>query len=514
MIVTAPLPAGVSITASQNNICQGASVVFTATPVNGGTPGYQWFVNTLPVGSNQPTYTFNPNNGDQVKVVMTSNLSCVTGSPSTSNTIVMIVSPLPSPTISGPATVCNGAFGNNYSTETGMVNYQWTVSTGGVITSGSGTSSITVTWSTLGAQTVSVIYNNISGCIPAAPATFNVMVSTMPAPTITGNDDLCANSGYYNYSTESGMMNYQWIVSQGGFITAGAGTNQVQVTWSLPGNQTISVNYTNGAGCSANVPTTFIVAVHPLPAPSGNIVGSASVCEGMNNVAYTVGPIQNAVSYVWTLPAGAFLASGYGTNIITVNYSQNAVSGNMTVYGINNCGTGILSPEFHVTVNPIPSNPIATVNGQILESSIPNGNQWYHEGVMIPGATGQTYFATQPGWYWTIVTQNGCASDASNHVYVIGVGIEEQYAGTKFLVYPVPNDGRFTISIVIPRDETFRITVYNNIGSKCYEMNDVKVNGGIEQKIDLRPLPDGVYSIVFSGKYGQTIRRFVCINSK
>lgn len=89
---TPAVPVSVSITANPGtNVNTGTSVTYTATPVNGGTPAYQWYVNSAPAGSNQGTYTYVPANGDQVYVVMTSSLECVTGNPATSNTLTMTV---------------------------------------------------------------------------------------------------------------------------------------------------------------------------------------------------------------------------------------------------------------------------------------------------------------------------------------------------------------------------------------------------------------------------------------
>jgi hypothetical protein len=97
MIVDTGLPAGVSINAVPNPFCPGSSVTITATPSNGGPlPAYQWKVNGINVGTNSNTYSYNPTNGDSVRCIMTSNLSCVTGSPVSSSKIIMSGSLAPS----------------------------------------------------------------------------------------------------------------------------------------------------------------------------------------------------------------------------------------------------------------------------------------------------------------------------------------------------------------------------------------------------------------------------------
>jgi len=52
-----------------------------------------------------------------------------------------------------------------------MTNYIWAVSAGGTITAGgtATSNSVTVTWTTAGAKTVSVNYTNSNGCTAAAP---------------------------------------------------------------------------------------------------------------------------------------------------------------------------------------------------------------------------------------------------------------------------------------------------------------------------------------------------------
>jgi hypothetical protein len=507
------------------------------------------------------------------------------------------VNPLPVPTISGPSPACSNVPGLVYSTQTGMTTYLWSISAGGSITGGIGTSAVTVTWSTPGAQTLSVNYTNGNGCTAVAPTVYPVTVNSTVTPTITGSTNLCVNSGYYTYTTQPGMTNYLWNISSGGVINYGSGTNAITVTWVTPGAQWVSVNFTNPSGCSSPNPTTLNVTVNPLPGPAGSITGTATVCGGTNGVAYSVAPITGATAYVWALPAGATIASGGNTNAITVNFAGNAssgviivtgnntcgdgqasppfavtvnplpdpagtitgpasvcqgatgkvytvpainnatgyawttpagatitsgantntitvdfsnsaASGNITVAGTNSCGNGTVSPNFAVTVNPVPVTPVVTNHGDTLHSSAPTGNQWYDMSGIITGATGQTYVATVNSYYWVVVTLNGCSSAESNHLQIITTGIDS-HSSASINVYPVPNDGRFTASITTASDQTFSIRVFNNLGVKIFEETKVEVNGTIQKVIDLRPVPDGVYSVIFENSLNQVVKKII-----
>jgi hypothetical protein len=92
--------------------CLGVPVSFSALPLGGGTaPTFQWFVNTVGVGTGT-TFSYIPVNGDIVTVVIHSNYQCafpITGI----DTVVMNVSALqmPSATVSvSPGTaICAGA---------------------------------------------------------------------------------------------------------------------------------------------------------------------------------------------------------------------------------------------------------------------------------------------------------------------------------------------------------------------------------------------------------------------
>ncbi len=197
--------------------------------------------------------------------------------------VVLTENALPVPAITGPAAICGiPNAGNHYTTEALMTGYTWTVSAGGTITAGDGTNDITVTWSTTGTKTVTVTYTDTYGCNPIAPASLTVNVGIPPVPTIIDQATWipCKGSDFNGYSTESGMTGYVWDVSAGGTITNGAGTSSIFITWDEAGAQSVSVNYTNGNGCTAAAPTVYNVTVNAPPTITVSDVGPVDYIPG------------------------------------------------------------------------------------------------------------------------------------------------------------------------------------------------------------------------------------------
>ena len=577
------------------SVCQnqpGVSYSIAAVP---HATNYNW---TVPagatisggVGTNSITVNFS-NSAVSGNITVTPTNSCSTGP---TGTLAVTVNTLPVPTISGPANVCVQSANNVYTTQGGMTAYNWTVSSGGILTSGAGTSSITVTWNTSGSKTITVNYVNANGCSAANPGSFNVTVNALPVPTITGITGVCLNSGYLDYYTQAGQTNYVWTISSGGSIIYGAGTYHVTVNWAVTGTQTLSVNYSTTAGCSAASPSVLQVTVNTVPNAAGPITGSSSVCTGATEVAYSVGAVPNASSYVWTLPTGASIASGAGTNSIIVNFSSTAASGNILVAGnnvcgngqnspqfpvtvnqapgaagtitgqtsvcqndmasyyvtavpnttgytwslppgasinsgdnttfievsfnssaasgnvsvvpTNSCGNGTASPNFAVTVNTTPADPVITLNGSVISSNSTSGNQWYRNLTFIQGATQQHITPTESGIYTDKVTLGGCSSGMSNSIYYLPTIIGEN-KGSELKVYPNPGNGVFTVEIPSSITGNCDIWVFNDLGVMMLEMKNL--SGTITKTIDLRPVAAGVYLIELKSSDCRLLKRVV-----
>jgi len=481
-----------------------------------GMSNYTWTVSaggTLTSGGSTSAITVNWNatGAQSVSVNYTNANGCMATS---STNYPVTVNATTVPVITGPNNVCVNSGYSTYTTQVGMTAYNWSVSSGGSISYGGGTNTISVTWTTPGAQWVSVNFINPSGCSPLSPTQYNVTVSGLPGPagSITGTSTVCAGeqSVAYFVAPVTNAVAYVWTLPTGASIPSGsnANSNTITVNYSTTATSGNITVYGNNICGNGTVSPPFPVTVNPLPVPAGTIIGPASVCIGATGVVYTVPAITNATGYTWTVPTGVNITGGANTNSITVDFTSSAVSGNITVAGTDSCGSGTVSPNFAVTVNSIPPTPFVTNTGTTLHSSAATGNQWYFEGTLLMGATGQTYVATQDGYYWTMVTLNGCSSDTSNHKLILTTGID-QHSSPVINLYPVPNEGMFTVSITTASEESFAIRVYNSLGVKIYEEPKVDVNGSLTKVIDLRPVPNGVYTVIFENSQNQVVKKIV-----
>ncbi len=145
---------------------------------------------------------------------------------------------------------------------------------------------------------------------------------------------------------------YQWINCSTNSPIAG----QISQSYAVPANGSYTVKITQN-GC---IDTSACVSlINPFPDSAGTISGTNTVCPGQNSVNYIIPIIDNATTYVWTLPAGATGTST--TNSIAVSYGTSAVSGNITVNGHNATGDGA-SSTLPITVNPLPAEA-GTITG-------------------------------------------------------------------------------------------------------------------------------------------------------
>ncbi|HQH18277.1 MAG TPA: gliding motility-associated C-terminal domain-containing protein [Bacteroidales bacterium] len=322
-----------------------------------GMTNYVWTVSaggiitSLPLDNDTIYVTWNTAGTDTVFVNYTNEFGCTAVTPFIH---IVSVSPLPIPSITGPANTCIGELNNVYTTQTGMTNYVWTVSAGGTITSGGTPTSntVTITWNTLGAQSVSVNYTNSFGCTGETATVYNIIVNSLPVSfNVTGGGSFCAGGVGVpvGLSGSEAGASYQLLINgiPSGSAVTGTGMpisfgNQTQA-----GIYTVEATYTSSQ-CSNTMAGLAMVVVNSVTAVITPV--APSICAGETLILTASG----GNSYFWSGSLGT-------TSSITVNPNV-TTSYSVTV---TNTITGCSDAEsVTVTVKPvnadilIPSTPL------------------------------------------------------------------------------------------------------------------------------------------------------------
>ncbi len=134
----------------------------------------------------------------------------------------------------------------------------------------------------------------------------------------------------------------------------------------------VGKNYAEG---NANIEIESLSFENDAYAPSqligqiDTISGIDTICAGSNEITYSVPEVDNALNYIWTVPQGAVITSyKTTTNTIEVNFTNAAVSGNITVKAVNDCNETEVS-SLAILVKPI-LGEIGTISGDTIVKSI------------------------------------------------------------------------------------------------------------------------------------------------
>ncbi len=243
------------------------------------------------------------------------------------------INPIPSATITAPATVCATSAGNIASVPNAGVGatYVWSI-TNGSITSGSGTASVTYTAGSSGGVHLAVTVTTAAGC--SANGTADTTVA--PRPTITLPATISAACGTSSVTipftlTGIGPWNVLWSdgVSQNG-ITSASSSRTLTVSSSVVLSAIVTDgSCSNGSGSvSINISSAPVITTQPV----GQIV------QPSQNATFTVVASGANLHYQWFVKHGngATLAVGADSPSYTTNPEGNAM---WFVRVTNTCGS-------------------------------------------------------------------------------------------------------------------------------------------------------------------------------
>jgi hypothetical protein len=438
VVTVNPIPATPTINPSgPTAFCAGGSVTLTSSSANG---------NTWNTGATSQAILVTTTGSFTVYVV---ELGCTSAVSTPTNVTVSPVPATPTITPSGSTTFCAGD----------NVILASSAAAGNVWSNGDLTPTSTIT--TSGTYTV---YTVTAGCTSAVSLPVTVTVNPVPTtPTISPSGPTTFCAGGSVTLTSSGPLGNNW--------STGATTPSINVTAS--GSYNV---YVVELGCTSAVSAPVTVTVDPLPtSPIISPLGPTTFCQG------------DSVTLTSNVASGNLWNTGATTQSIVVTTGG---SFNDAIVALG-C-TSAVSNAILVIVNPLPAPPTISQLGNVLTASpAASGYQWYFNGNIIPGATGQSYTATQTGDYTVVITDaNGCTSAQSTTYIFTDVAAELQQA---LSVFPNPNNGAFRVQCTLPWMAETHISIVGLTGKEVY-IGEFEAAGGIlDAEIVLEGVADGMY---------------------
>ncbi len=362
------------------------------------------------------------------------------------------------------------------------------------------------------------------------PQTVNLTVTSVFSLKVTDQVSLCQNSDDVIVAISGGPLNSNPIsvpsfICRGTpsqlFANAGGGSGSYTYTWTCT---------------PAGTPPWTSSLANPVVTPDSTKTYHLSISDGFNttsgNTQLTVFQLPSA-----TIHGGDTLCGTGTSTILTVDltgtppwtfYYSNGINtwyvpsvtgtpyqitaseaGNYTVLTVtdDHC-TGTTSGSAAVALFPVPPTPVISVNGTQLASTGCCGNQWYKEGIAIPGATGQSYDPVVTAHYYTIVTVNGCVSEPSNTVYYLMTGIGQQ-ENSGFYLEPNPVSRFVTIKTRSLKQFAGEIRICSISGQTeaVYPINEVIEPNGI--RINIEQLSRGMHFLEVNTLQGKTVIKLV-----
>jgi len=358
-LIVNPLPLA-TITGT-DTICNGDTTILYAS---GGT-GYSW--NTT---ATTDSIVVSPTTDANYSVTVTDANNC-----NNSTNVDVIVNPLPTPSIAGLTTICEG--NSTTLTASGGTSYLWN----------NGDTATAITVSPVLDSTYLVTVTNANGCSD----TTSIAVQVLPKPSagISGIDTICLGNSSTLFA--SGGGNYTW--------NNGSSLDSLVVSPTTDSTLSVVVDVNSCLDTAY-----YTVIVNPLPNPV--ISGTDTICNGDTTTLFASG----GTGYVWNTTA--ITDSIVVSPTSDTNYS-------VTVTDANNCSN---STNTDVVVNPLPSPSIngSTIVcqgfGTTLTASGGTSYNWSTgdttSAIVVTPANDSTYIVN-------VINANGCSDTTSVTVQVL-----------------------------------------------------------------------------------------------
>ena len=272
--------------------------------------------------------------------------------------------------------------------------YQWALSSGGIITSGQGTGSISIDWNMVvgGPHTLTVTETDANGC-PGLPKTVDVTLNILDDATFALTDycEGTANSAS-SIITSGGVFAFNPIPTGGETINTSTG----EITGGVAGD-TYNVEYLTSGTC----PQQSIESVY-VNALDDATFALTDYCEGTANSASSI--ITSGGVFAFNpIPAGGEtintstgeITGGISGNTYNVEYITNGVCPDNSIepVTVNNLDDASFTLTDHCVGSTNAATAIATAGGSFVFNPIPTGGESINAltGEITGGLSGISY---------------------------------------------------------------------------------------------------------------------------
>ncbi|MBK6641409.1 MAG: proprotein convertase P-domain-containing protein [Bacteroidetes bacterium] len=401
----------------------------------------------------------------------------------------------------------------------GATNYIWSVPAGATIDGNAGPFTTLNTTVTIAFPSVFTSGNVCVKAVgPCGIETTNrcITVSSVPARPVrvNGLNTACPGSTQsYSVPAVAGAVSYNWSLPANATIISGAGTNSVTISFAS--------NYIGGNICaSATNPCTTgtqecINVQRAIPSMPSYISGIAFGLCGTTQT-YSIPADPSVLTYNWTVPSGAVITNGAGTNTVEVNMAGVSfpTAGNqylqISVAKVNACAVGVPRvlniqgvPQKATSISG-PTGVCASESG--ITYSCPNmfgatNYQWnVPSGVSILAGQGTNSIVVEWGISPGVISVTASNSCGNSGTRTLPVAINCRVAGetsksVKLLAYPNPASDEVTVYFESNTEASTQFEILDVMGRVIKSQNIIPVVGSNEIVIDLTGFAKGAYLV-------------------
>jgi len=524
----------VTLTPSQNNICSGAPVTFTAVPTNGGSaPVYNFYVNGTSVQNDTASTYSNSslNNADSVWVVMTSNAACVSPTTASSSKVYMVITPTVTPSVSISSSqngVCPGTqidFTAQPENGGNAPNYNFYVN-GSSVQNGNST---TYSNSNLNNHdSVWVVITSDAACVTTTTATSNkVHIVITPDTVLSVNiassvNDICYGTPITftaNVVSGSGVSTYNFFVNGVSVQNTSANTF---LSSSLNNHDSVWVNVSSSALCTT--PTATSSHIDMIINHGDSVTQNVNICSNGSYFFHN----QNLTS-----PGTYFdtLTTVHGCDsLITLNLSVSSLltsqiidsicggsAYNFNGHFIDSAGTytdtlmatggcdSVVTLVLYVHNIAVPG--IGLIGNDTLVLSGFASYQWLLNDTAVNGAISHIYIASQNGMYSVAVTDSFGCSDTSLPISLLHLSVNDIADNVKVSLYPNPTSDNFYLNVEGLNQGKLTVSLFDIEGRPMFT-NFAEVNTNrYSQLIDMSGYASGIYFLRIESGSLNLVRR-------